>query len=56
MESKRLSNEKVKVAYTANKSLSPKVVWMNNCKTRLRLTGHCLKQDFATFTPNNVVN
>ena len=36
--------------------VSPKVVWVNNSKIRLRFTGYCLKQDFANFTPNNVVN
>ena len=35
---------------------SPKLIWMNNSKIRLRFTGSCLKQDKATFTPNNVVN
>ena len=35
-ESKGLSNEKNKPLNTANKSLSPKLVWMNNPKIRLR--------------------
>ena len=34
----------------------PKLVWMNNSKIRLTFTRSCLKQDFATLTPNNVVN
>ena len=29
---------------------------MNNSKRRLRFTGSCLKEDFKTFTANNVVN
>ena len=55
-ESKGLANEKTKPPYTANKSLSPKLVWMSNSKIRWKVTGSCLKQDFATFIPNNVVN
>ena len=31
-------------------------VWMNNSKIRLRFTGNCLRQAFATVTPNNAVN
>ena len=34
----------------------PKLVWMDNSKIRLTFTRSCLKQDFATLTPNNVVN
>ena len=51
-----MSNEKIKPPYTANKSLSPKLIWMNNSKIRLRFTGSCLKRDKESFTPNNVVN
>ena len=29
-ESKGLLNEKIKLPYTANKILSPKLIWMNN--------------------------
>ena len=29
---------------------------MNNSRIRLRFTGSCLRQEFATFTPKNVVN
>ena len=29
---------------------------MSNSKIRLKFTGSCLKQDKASFTPNNVVN
>ena len=54
-KSKRLSNRKIKPLYTANKSLSPKLVWMNDINIRIRFTGSCLKQDKTTFTPN-VVN
>ena len=31
-------------------------MWMHNSKIRLRFTETSLKQDEATFTPNNVVN
>ena len=51
-----MSNEKIKPPHAANKSFSPKLVWMNNSKIRLRFTGTCLKQYKATFTPNNAVN
>ena len=46
----------MKPRYTASKNLSPKLVMMNSSKIRLRFTGSCLKQDKATFTPNNIVN
>ena len=42
--------------FKSNKSLSPKMVWMNNSRIRLEFQGSCLKQDKAAFTPNNVVN
>ena len=51
-----MSNEKFTTPYTANKSLSSKLVWMNNSRIRLEFKGNCLKQDKAPFTPNNVVN
>ena len=55
-ESKRLSNEKFTPPYTANKSLSPKLLW-NKSRLTLRFEGSCLKQEDASpFTPNNVVN
>ena len=42
---------------SANKSLSPKLVWMNNSRIRLKFKGNCLKQENkAAFTPKNVVN
>ena len=51
-----MSNEKFKPPYTANKSLSPKMVWYSY-KIRLKFKGSCLKQeDQATFTSKNVVN
>ena len=53
---KEMSNEKIKPAHTTSKSLSPKLVWMNNSKIRLRFAGSYLKHDKETFTPNNVVN
>ena len=55
-ECKGLSNEKIKPPFTAIKSLSPKLVWMNNSEIRQRFAGSCLGQEFATFTPNGVVN
>ena len=55
-DSKGFSNEKFTPPYTANKSLSTKLVW-NNYRIRLRFEVSCLKQeDEAPFTPNNVVN
>ena len=54
---KGLSNEKFKSPYTLNKSLSPKLVWINNSRIRLKFKESCLKQeDKAPFTPNSVVN
>ena len=29
---------------------------MSNSRIKLRFTGNCLRQEFATLTPNNVVN
>ena len=49
-------NEKVEPPFTANKSLYPKLVWMNNSRIRLTFTRSCLRQEFATFTPNSVIN
>ena len=46
-----MSNEKIKPLVTADKSFSPKLAWRN--ESRIRLT---LRQEFATYTPNNVVN
>ena len=36
-KSEDLSNGKIKPPITANDSLSPKLIWMNNSKIRLRL-------------------
>ena len=56
-ESKRLSNGKFRTPYTANKVLSPKLVWMNNSRIRLRFEGSCIKQeDTAYSTPSHLVN
>ena len=41
--SKGLSNEKFTLPYTANKSLSPKLIW-NKSRIRLKFEGTCLKQ------------
>ena len=51
-----MSNEKIEPPFTENKRLSPKLVLMNNSEIRLRFTGSCLRQEFATFNANNVVN
>ena len=42
--------------FPLNKSISPKLEWMNNFRIRLEFKGSCLKQDKAPFTQNNVVN
>ena len=50
-ESKGQSNEKFKPPYTANKVLSPKLLW-NNSRLTLRFEISCLKQEDTTpFTP-----
>ena len=54
-ESRGLSNEKVKPPFTADKSRSPKLAWINESRIRLRFKGSCLKQEFLTFTSKNVV-
>ena len=54
-ESKGLSNETFMLPFTSNKSISPKLVWMNNSRIRLEFKGTCLKQEKAPFTPNDVV-
>ena len=52
-----MSNEKFKPPYTANKSLSLKLAWMNNFRKRLEFKESSLKQeDKAPFAPKNVVN
>ena len=55
-ESKGLSNETFTPTFTTNKSFSPKLVWMNNFRIKLDSKRNCLKQDKASFTPNNLVN
>ena len=55
-ESKGLSNETFMPTFTTNKSFSPKLVWMNNFRIKLDFKRNCLKQDKASFTPNNLVN
>ena len=44
-ESKGLSNEKYRLPYTANKSLSPKLAQMNNFRIRSEFKGSSLKQE-----------
>ena len=55
-KSKGLSNEKIKPPVTVDKSLSPKLPWINESRIRLRFTGSSLRQEFPTFTSRNVVN
>ena len=43
-ESKALSNEKIRPPITANHSLSPKLIWINNSGIRVRFKVDCLKQ------------
>ena len=51
-----MTNEKLTPPYTANKSLSPKLIW-NKSRIRLKFEGGCLKQeDKAPFTPKIEVN
>ena len=35
----------------SNNGLNPEINFINNAKIQLKLYGHCLKQDKATFTP-----
>ena len=52
-----MSNEKFTCAYVANVTVSPKLIWMNNTRIRLKFKGSCLKQeDSAPFTENNIAN
>ena len=56
-ESKRLSNKKFTPPYIANKSVCPKLIWINNSRIRLKIKGSCLKEeDKAPFISKNVVN
>ena len=51
-----MSNEIFEPLYTANKSLSHKLLW-NKSRPWFRFEGKCLKQkDTTPFTLNNVVN
>ena len=50
-----MSHEKFNPSFTANHSLSPKIIWINNSRIRLEFKESCLKQDKVTFTPNNIV-
>ena len=51
-----MSNKKAQPRFTADKSFSPNVIWMNNYRIRLRFTATCLRQELASFTPSNIVN
>ena len=51
-----MSNKKAQPPFTADKSFSPNVIWMNNSRIRLRFTGTCLRQELASFTLSNIVN
>ena len=50
-ESKGLSNQKINPTFILNHILSPKLVWMNNSRIRLKFEGSCLEQEKATFNP-----
>ena len=52
-ESKGLSNETIKPPFTANRSLSPKLVWINNSTIKLELKESSLKQNKVVA---NIVN
>ena len=55
-EFKGLLNEGIKLPYTSNISLSPRLVWRSNSKIRRRFTRSCFKQeDNAAYTPSHVV-
>ena len=55
-ESKGFSNKKVNPPLTANHSVSPKLVRINNSRIRIGFKGTFLKQGKVIFTPSNVVN
>ena len=48
--------KKYKPRATTNHSLSPKLIWMNNLRIRVRFKGSWLKQDKITFVPKYVVS
>ena len=49
-------NEKIKSPVTADKSISPKLKWINESRTRLRFTRSCLRLKISILTPKNIVN
>ena len=51
-----MPNQKIKPRFTINHSLSPKPIWINSSRIRLKFKGSCLKQENVIFTPNNVGN
>ena len=51
-----MSNTKINPLFTANHSLSPKLVLMNNSRIRLEFKRTCLKQNKVVFTLNNVAD
>ena len=56
MESKGLSNEKIKPPTTSANSLAPKLNWIHSLKIAIESKGSCLTQDTAILTLRNVVN
>ena len=51
-----MSGEKFKPPYTANKSLSPKLVWISNSRKRLEFKeSHLMQEDKEAYTAKNVV-
>ena len=49
-KSKGLPNEKIKSLFTANHSLPPKLIWINNSRIRVEFKVSCLKQDKYNFS------
>ena len=54
-QSKGLSNESIKPPTTTNNSLTPELNYYGT-KTKIKLTGSCLKQSNHIFTHKKVVN
>ena len=50
-----MSNDKLKLSYTGNKSPSPKLIW-NESRIGLKFEGSCLKQDTTPITRNDGVS
>ena len=55
-KSKKLSEESIKIAVTANNSFAPKLTFIQNVKIAVKFEGYCLKQEKISFTLGNVVS